>query len=56
MTQNPIDTKQGSRGVSAVMSPEAVTRRLKICSNLSDACRKLGKAVPVEVNTRLKQK
>lgn len=52
MTRNPIDTKQMSRGVSADMSPEAVTRRLKICSEMSDVCRRLGKATPVELSEK----
>ena len=44
MKNEPIDAKSASRGVSSDMSPEAVSRRLQICSDLSDACRELGKA------------
>ena len=44
MKNEPIDVKSASRGVSSDMSPEAVSRRLQICSDLSDACRELGKA------------
>jgi len=44
MAPEPIDAKNISRGISTDMSPEAVTRRLQICSDLSAACRKLGKA------------
>ncbi len=48
MTLEPVDTKKISRGISADMSPEAVSRRLQICSDLSAACRELGKAVVID--------
>ena len=43
----PIEAKKKSRGISSDMSPEAISRRLQICSDLSAACRVFGKAVPV---------
>ena len=48
MTPEPVDTKKISRGISADMSPQAVSRRLQICSDLSAACRELGKAVAID--------
>jgi|GEM_PF-3167923 len=48
LTPEPIDAKKISRGISTDMSPEAVTRRLQICSDLSAACRELGKAEVID--------
>ena len=48
MTHEQSDAKKISRGISTDMSPEAATRRLQICSDLSAACRELGKAKVID--------
>lgn len=48
MTPEQVDAKKISRGISTDMSPEAVTHRLQICSDLSAACRELGKAKVID--------
>ena len=40
----PDADKSAGRGKSFDMSPEAILRRLQICSDLSAACRELQKA------------
>ena len=44
---NP-DSKKISRGISRDMSPEAISRRLRIVSDLRILCLKLGRAKKVD--------
>jgi len=45
---NP-DDKKASRGISRDMSPQAISRRLRIASDLRILCLKLGRAKRVEL-------
>ena len=43
-----MNDKNRSRGMSRDMSPEAVSKRLRIVSNLRNLCLKLGRAETVK--------